>query len=250
MKPGLDDSACNSIQPHDIHRFCSHCSVAEVCIPVSLAANGVQAIESLISSGPVLHAGEHLYQEGAPFRSLFAVRSGVFKSYTVDATGTERVLGFHLAGEMMGFDGIAYQHYRSSAISLDTGVACRFAFASMLEAANRIPELQHGLFRLISREIYTHRHSICEQPARERIVWFLLDFSRRLSEHGQSATHFLLPMRRQEIANFLNLTPETVSRIFAKLQSDGVIRLQRKELWINNLKDLQRYSPSLGTIDA
>ncbi len=195
-------------------------------------------IDTIARFGAVLHEDDHLYREGDPFSAVYAVRSGVFKTYTLNGDGLQRVLGFHLPGELVGLDGIASNRYFSCAVALGTATACRFSFDALLDSARRFPDLQKSLLRLMSQEINASRRAVLERPAKERVVWFLLDFSRRLHERGQSATHFFLPMMRSDIANYLNITSETVSRAFSRLQTEGLIGIKQKELWLNDIPAL------------
>ncbi|MEO8740924.1 MAG: cyclic nucleotide-binding domain-containing protein, partial [Casimicrobiaceae bacterium] len=130
--------------------------------------------------GP-LHAGDHLFRKGDPFSSIAAVRVGTVKTYVVDRDGGERVLGFHLPGEVIGLDAIDGAHYPCSAVALDTVALCRFSFSRIAELASRMPGLQQQLFRLLSRNISAAVRLTGDWSADQRMAAFLLGLSQRLA---------------------------------------------------------------------
>ena len=133
-------------------------------------------------------AGEHVFRKGDPFDAIAAVRAGTVKTYVIDADGNERVLGFHLPGEVIGLDGIDGQRYPCNAVALDTVMLCRFSFQRMSELAARLPGLQRQLFRLLSRDIGAAIRLGNDATADQRMAAFLLGLSQRLAARGFSAT--------------------------------------------------------------
>ena len=136
-------------------------------------------------SGP-LHAGDHVFRTGDPFDAIAAVRAGTVKTYVHDHEGRERVLGFHLPGEVIGLDAIDGEQYPCNAIALDTVTLCRFSFPRMAELAARLPGLQQQLFRLLSRDIGVGNRLAGDWSADQRMAAFLLGLSRRLTARGFS----------------------------------------------------------------
>jgi CRP/FNR family transcriptional regulator len=162
--------------------------------------------------------------------SIAAVRGGTVKTYIVDLEGREQVLGFHFPGEVIGLSAIDGERYPCNAVALDDGTLCRFSCARMAELATRLPGLQQQLFRLLSRDIGTASLLAGDHSADERMAAFLLLTSRRFAARGISATGFRLSMSRADIANYLHLAPETVSRVLRRFQDDQWIRVQRRDL--------------------
>lgn len=179
--------------------------------------------------GP-LHAGEHVFREGDPFDAIAAVRAGTVKTYVLDRDGHEHVLGFHLPGEVIGLNAIDGEHYPCNAIAVDTVMLCRFSFPKIAVLATRLPGLQRQLFRLLSRDIGRAALLAGDWSADQRMAAFLLGLSRRLAARGFSANRFLLTMARTDIANYLRLAPETVSRVLRRFQSEGWLQVDRREL--------------------
>jgi CRP/FNR family transcriptional regulator len=160
------------------------------------------------------------------------VRAGTVKTYLLDADGREQVLGFHLPGEVIGLDAIHAARYPCNAVALDTVMLCRFSFPKMAMLATRMPGLQAQLFRLLSQDIGKAALLAGDFSADERMAAFLVALSRRFARRGFSATRLHLTMSRTDIANYLRLAPETVSRVLRRFQSDGLVAVDRRELEI------------------
>ena len=180
-------------------------------------------------------SGQPLYRAGSPHLSIYAVRAGFLKSCVPAASGAPRVVRFLLPGDVAGLDGYAVGEHASDAIAMGDCEVCEVpAFrAEILAEFN--PGIGAHLRRLIARELMQAQASaisLASLGVHERIGRFLVDLGRRWLERGYSATSFLLPMSRRDIANYLGLTPETLSRALADFQSRTWIRLNGRELEI------------------
>jgi len=194
--------------------------------------------------GP-FHEGDHIFREGDDFQAIAAVRAGTVKTYVLDRGGHEQVLGFHLPGEIIGLNAIHHARYPCNAIALDTVVLCRFSFPQMALLAARMPGLQQQLFRLLSEDIGKAALLAGDYTADERMAAFLLSLSRRYAQRGFSASRFHLTMTRTDIANYLRLAPETVSRVLRRFQSDGLILIDRREVEITQMSALEQLGRSV-----
>ena len=225
---------------------CSRCALGELCLPRGLSPEEIQRFEQIVHRSRPIQPAEHLFRAGDEFRSIASVRTGCFKSYVVDHEGQEQVLGFHLPGEIIGLDAIHSQRHTANVVALDTSAVCGLTFESMSGMARQMPELQAELFRLMSQRISELEVSAGDLSADERIARFLLSLSGRFARRGYSETEFILAMSRRDIASYLRLATETVSRVFARFQKSGVLRVDRKEVRIRNmpaLKELAGQSP-------
>jgi CRP/FNR family transcriptional regulator len=148
----------------------------------------------------------------------------------VDRDGREQVLAFHLPGEIIGLSAIDGERYPCDAVALEAVQLCRFSFPKIALLATRLPGLQQQLFRLMSRDIGHAERMSGDHSAGARIAAFLIDLSRRLAGRGFSAMRFELTMPRTDIANYLRLAPETVSRVLRRFQDDGMIAVRRREI--------------------
>ena len=120
--------------------------------------------------------------------------------------------------------------YPCNAVALDTVMLCRFSFPKIAVLATTLPGLQRHLFRLLSRDIGRAALLAGDWSADQRMAAFLIGLSRRLAARGFSADRFQLTMARTDIANYLRLAPETVSRVLRRFQKDGLLLVDRREV--------------------
>ena len=214
----------------DALRFCSTCAFSQACLSQGMDKRALMDLHVLVEHIGPIHAGEHVFREGDPFEAIAAVRAGTVKTYVVDRDGREHVLGFHLPGEVIGLNAIDGETYPCNAIALDTVTLCRFSFPKIAVLATRLPGLQQHLFRLLSRDIGRAALLAGDWTADERMAAFLVGLSRRLAARGFSPERFQLTMPRTDIANYLRLAPETVSRVLKRFQDEGLLKADRREL--------------------
>ena len=216
----------------DSLRFCSTCAFSQACMDEGMDKGALMDLHVLVEHIGPFHAGDHLFREGEPFEAIAAVRAGTVKTYVVDRDGHEHVLGFHLPGEVIGLNAIDGETYPCNAVALDTVMLCRFSFPKIAVLATRLPGLQRQLFRLLSRDIGRAALLAGDWSADQRMAAFLVGLSRRLAARGFSATRFQLTMARTDIANYLRLAPETVSRVLRRMQDDGVLAVERRDVML------------------
>ncbi|NOT10228.1 MAG: helix-turn-helix domain-containing protein [Methylococcaceae bacterium] len=221
---------------------CSVCRLADLCLPYGLHATEVQQLATIVKNKRPLRVDEFLYSQGDEGLSLFAVKSGSFRSFITNSDGLEQTIGFYLPGELMGLDSLQSGRFTCSIVALETGAVCELPVAHLKELCTEIPGLQTQLIRVLGKEIASDHDKILllgHRSAKARMATFLLMLSIRYGALGFSSTEFNLSMRRHDIANFLGLTIETVSRQLADLSKHGIISVQRRSVQINNL-DLLR----------
>lgn len=172
------------------------------------------------------------------FKALYIVRSGYVKAYVTSESGEEHVLGFFMAGELLGLDSISSRYKRCSAMVLDTSMVCRLPFDELSSICRHVPVLQRQLLRLMSRELSSAELFSSQHSADSRMATFLVDWGERLAKRGFSPRHFILPMSRQEIGSHLQMAPETVSRCFTRFEEKGWIESSHRELRLTDLAAL------------
>jgi len=209
---------------------CSICSNARLCLPHGLERARLNEFECVVDEIGPLHAGNFVFRDGDEFTALYAVRAGMVKTYTIDREGREQITGFFLPGELIGLDAIHTQRYRNHALALDTSMVCRMNFAKVQELAQQWPELQTQLMSSLSRGLAESDKLRGEYSADERMAAFLVDLARRLEQRGYSAERLYLLMERRDIANFLGMAKETISRVLRRFQDEGLIGVDRREV--------------------
>ena len=229
---------------------CSKCSLRELCLPVGLESADLQKLDAAIERRARIAAGKHVYRVRDSFNALYAVRSGFFKTYEINNDGREQINGFHMTGEIMGLDAISADNHTCNAIALEDCEVCVIPFHRLEELAHDIPSLMRQIHRLMSREIAADHHMMLllgTRSAEEKLAAFLLNLSERLDARGLSPTVLRLSMSREEIGNYLGLKLETVSRTFSKLQDDGVLKVERRNLTLTDFPALRRLAGCAGS---
>ena len=160
----------------------------------------------------------------------YSVRSGCIKSYSIDAGGHELVHGFHLRGELLGFDAIYPERHRCNALILETSSVCVIPYADISRLSVEFHSLQSQVLQLMSREFSRQLMYAEGTGGTQRIAGFLLDMRARLLQPGSDDYEFRLPMSREDISNYLGITAETLSRLMAKLQRKGLIDVDRRHV--------------------
>jgi CRP/FNR family transcriptional regulator, anaerobic regulatory protein len=200
-------------------------------------------IGALVNRHKFVKRGDFLYHKGDKFSSIIAVIQGSVKlSIKSGHDDQEQILGFQIVGETVGLSGMHSRHYLTNAQTLENSHICEIPFDLLDEYANIMPQLQREIGHLLSEELACsqyHSRSLGKKTAEERLASFLLNLSYRYSQRGYSPNRFILAMTRNDIANYLGLTKETISRLFNKFQEQNLLFMQKKHVIINNINLLK-----------
>ena len=206
---------------------CQHCCMGEFC---------ATDLKSLLKSRTMKVAkGECLFVAGDACRELYAVHRGTFKSLRVDEEGREVICGFGLAGDLLGLEALADGRHSGDAVALEDSEVCVLPCAQLDAAIEREPRVQKELCRMLAVELRDRQALgavLATQGAERRVGAFLAELSRRVAERGQDGARLRLPMSRPDIASYLALTPETVSRAFTRLEEAGAIEVSARSVTI------------------
>jgi CRP/FNR family transcriptional regulator len=223
------------ITPTAIKVACSNCNLRELCMPMGLSDQDLDRIDQLVAVRKKIKKGEFLFHSGSPFKSIYAIRTGFFKTSVTTEDGRHQVSGFQMAGEIIGLDGIVNDHHACDAIALEDAEVCVMPFENIEQLSLEVKSLQHHVHKMMSREIVRENSVILllgSMKAEERLAAFLLNLVQRLHARGFSQTELVLRMTREEIGSFLGLKLETVSRAFSKFAEDGIIDVKQRNLKI------------------
>lgn len=221
---------------------CNTCSLSSLCLPVSLNMTEMERLDNIIEKSRPMKKGEHLFHQGEPFTSIYAVRAGTIKTYTLTNEGEEQITGFYFPGELVGMSGVDGLVYPMSARILETTTVCEIPYERLDDLAGQMPELRRQMLRTMSKELRDDQQMmllLSKKNAEQRVATFLIKLSNRFRARGYSPTHFRLSMSRNEIGNYLGLAVETVSRIFTRFQVMSLIRVDGKEIELCMLPELQ-----------
>ena len=237
------NAAAKILAFRELNTHCTTCALRGLCVPHGLDSRSIESLDALVTNHLRIRKRASLYRPGDAFGALYAIRLGTFKTLMLAEDGREQVTGFHMAGEILGPDGISADAYVCQAIALEDSEVCVLPFRQLDEMANDNPLLRRNLYRLISRDIGHDRNMMLllgSRCAEERLVVFLLDLAERYHLLGYSSSEFMLRMTREEIASFLGLKLETISRLFSHLQGQGMIQVQGRAIKLLDLPALKQ----------
>ena len=231
------------MHPHTIKVACSNCNLRELCMPMPLDEQELQRIDEVVATRRGVKRGATLFRSGDVFTSLYAIRTGFFKTTVAAEDGREQVTGFQMAGEIIGLDGIVTDKHSCDAIALEDAEVCVMPFHQLEALSREVNALQHHVHKIMSREI-VREHGVMlllgSMRAEERVAAFLLNLVKRLHARGFSRTELVLRMTREEIGSYLGLKLETVSRTFSKFVDDGIVDVKQRHVRILDAEALQR----------
>jgi CRP/FNR family transcriptional regulator len=232
------DKAKNTVMKlNSLEVLCPNCRLSDLCLPYGLQENEVKRLAAIVKNKRPLQTNDLLYRQGNECQNLYVVKSGSFRSFITNQDGNEQTMGFHLPGEIIGFDALNLERFTCSTVALETGSVCELTFSSLNDICSQIPSLQIQMLRLAGKEIASGHDLIVllrHHSAKERMAVFFLSLSCRYGALGFSSTEFNLSMPRHDMANFLGLTTETVSCQLAHLGKLGVITVKQRSVKIND----------------
>lgn len=222
---------------------CSNCNLRELCMPMGLSEQELRRVDELVAVRRTVKRGASLFHNGEKFTSLYAIRTGFFKTTVNTEDGRDQVTGFQMAGEIIGLDGIVNELHTCDAIALEDAEVCVLPFDRIEEISREINSLQRHVHKIMSREI-VREHGVMlllgSMRAEERLAAFLLNLVQRLQARGFSKTELILRMTRQEIGSYLGMKLETVSRTFSKFADDGMVEVKQRHIHICDAEALKR----------
>ena len=226
-----------------LRRGCSQCSLRQLCLPAGIDPAELSRLDEIVRRRRTVQPGERLFRPGDSLHAVYVARDGAFKTISTSEDGEEQIMGFHLPGELMGLDALGSGAHRCEAVALTSANVCEVPFDDLSAIAARLPSLQQQLLRIIGQSgdrDHDHMEMLAKRQANERIALFLHGLGERLHHIGMSRTDLRLPMSREDIARFLGLALETVSRGFGRLQDDGVIAVQGRHVEVLDSVELAR----------
>lgn len=241
--PREEQRAASVVSIRDLQTRCSRCDIRELCLPVGLDDAALRQLDHVVRTRRRVKRGEALYRTGDSFAELFAVRVGTFKVTILASDGREQITGYQMSGDLVGFDGISTGRHQCNAIALEDSEACVMPFDGLAEVARTVAPLQLSLHRFLSREIGRDQQlmlALGRLSAEERLATFLVNLAERHHARGFASREFVLRMTRAEIGNYLGLTLETVSRLFSRLQREGLLQADGRLIRNLDLEGLRK----------
>ena len=252
---------CTTEQPKRRNRtkppaevVCDKCGLFGLCMLAGLEQPNSELLDKVVARRQPVPRGDFLFEAGERFRGIFAVKSGSFKASTKPNGHGEKVVDFHFGGELLGLEGIEAGQYAHSVRALENSSVCVLDFSQVPFTGQQLVDFQQELIRTMSDKILQDQRLsglLGTRSAEQRVAAFLVYVSIRFSEHGLPGMEFRLPMSRDEIADYLGLALETVSRMFKRFQSQELLVARGRHtrlLDVAALKDIAGMEPDEGII--
>lgn len=220
---------------------CNNCGLQKICFPTGLSRTEVDRLDNIVERKLPLKKNQHLFESGDAFTSLYAIRAGVIKLYSFTDTGEEVIHGFYLPGDVLGIDAVATKRHQMNAIALDTTSICNLPYKDLVNLSSEIPFLNQQVLTVMSKEVNDgrmHSELLIKRNADQRVAQFVWNMAERFKNRGYSSQEFRLSILHRDVAIYLGLTPETVSRILARFNTDEIVTWKKKEVFIHNTKAL------------
>ena len=219
----------------ELKSICGGCSIRELCLPAGLNDQEVLLLDQHMAHRNPVRKGESLYRTGDPFKSLYAIRSGFFKTNILHEDGRSQVTGFQMSGEILGLDAISTDIHICDAVALEDSMVCEIAFERFEELGQLMSNLQHRFNKTLSREIVREQGIMLllgSMRADERLAAFLANLAKRSTIRHQSGSELVLRMTREDIGSYLGLKLETVSRILSRFHDQNLLEVKGRNIRI------------------
>ena len=226
---------------------CDGCSLSTVCIPNGLSKDELIELEKTIDKTQKVKKKDHIFSSHEKIDGIYAVKSGSIKTSISNEEGQEQVLEFHLPGDLLGFDAFNTGSHTCDAIALEDTLLCKIPIAVFDDLCEKLPGLRRELRHQVGKEIDHNQRlllSLGQQQTDERLATCLIQLSRHYQSRGFSYQEFTLPMPRQDLANYLGMAVETLSRIISRMTEQGIIKVERRTIMISNLDKLEALAHS------
>ncbi|HNU12613.1 MAG TPA: cyclic nucleotide-binding domain-containing protein, partial [Rubrivivax sp.] len=132
---------------------CASCNLRELCLPVGMSNDQLDRLTTMVATKRAVTRGDTLFRAGDAFQSLYAVRTGFFKTCVSSEDGRDQVTGFQMAGELLGLDGIGSEKHTCDAVALEDSQVCVIPYQQLEDLSREFTDLQRQFHKIMSREI-------------------------------------------------------------------------------------------------
>ncbi|WVD68690.1 fumarate/nitrate reduction transcriptional regulator Fnr [Orbus wheelerorum] len=217
---------------------CELCSIGSMCIPMLLN----NTLHTVLNRKHEFTKDQVVIHEGTPFQKLFIIHSGALKTY-VTVNGVEQINGFYLPGDIVGLDSISNNKYNNSIKALTNTLTCELEYDEVKKLISQNAQVRDMILDLMSKDILNYQKlvlSYSQKNAEEKLASFIYSLYSRYAQRGHTSLNIKLSMSRSDIANYLGITIETVSRILTRMQETEILSVKGKYISIKNISALAR----------
>lgn len=222
---------------HLNRRRCAGCTFRPSCLAADLKGDDLKRLEAIVRTPAPLAEGEYLYLAGSAPRYIYFVSRGSLVSHCHQADGEEQIVGLYLPGDPVGLDSLGSTRYTHSVRAAEKTNVCAIALEDITRMDGTTAGLAGRLMKLISEQVRVGQRNhvlMSRRSAVERVARFLADYASRLDRRGLVSDEFVLGLSRKDLANYLGLKIETVSRCFSALRDQDVLNARRRVIAIKD----------------
>lgn len=228
---------------------CAHCGLNKVCLGKALMGGDLSGIRDLLERQYPVRAGKVLFRQGDAYHCLYIVKAGSFKLMHSQRDGQEQICQFVYPGQLLCLDDLDRTHHSTTATALEDSRVGEVKLARFLSRCREDSGIMIELVQCLSQLFRQQRERLHQQShcdAITRVALWLIDHSAHLRRLDRDGRSFRLSMERRDLANYLGLTLETVSRTLGVLQADHCLVVKGRQIECRP-RLFQRYGPSMET---
>lgn len=221
---------------------CQRCKLRNLCSVDILSVSERKRFSDVTVHGERCGRGQHLFYPDDQPNYIYIIHSGSFKLYITNANGDIQITGFYFQGDVLALDIPDHLIRNYGAVALEASSVCKIQLAEYEKLVSRYPALLNVFLKIMGREIMLKQRMmlvINKMTAEQKVADFLVHMSAVSGSQGYSPAVFKISMLRLDIANYLGIAVETVSRIFKSFKSKGIIHIELRRVSINNLRALK-----------
>jgi CRP/FNR family transcriptional regulator len=227
-----------------LDNICHRCKLRNLCPVNILSASERKRFSHVTIHDEKWDRGQHLFSPGDRLHFIYIVHSGSFKTYITNRNGDLQITGFYFQGDVLDLNISNHETKNYGADALETSTVCKIPLTEFENMVSQYPALFNAFLKIMSREIILKQRMILvlsKMTAEQKAADFLIHMSTGSKSRGYSSVVFNLSMSRTDIANYLGLASETVSRIFKSFQNKGIISVERHQISINDFETLKSF---------
>ncbi|MFM0593504.1 MULTISPECIES: helix-turn-helix domain-containing protein [Paraburkholderia] len=228
----------------EIPNHCAQCGIRELCLGSGLDALQVSSLAGVVVERRRIQQGKVLYEQGTPFTHLYAIASGSSKAVVYPGDGRGQTAALALRGDLVGFLGVGSGVHTVTLVALENSVFCVIPYNHLLRRISQDRNIGVQFHRLVARVMTQRQEAFlftASTNAERRVGGFVLWFSDQLAARKQHFTEFSLPVSRTDIADFVGLRLETVSRAFTRLHNLNLIEARGRHVRIPDVQILRKW---------
>lgn len=214
--------------------------MAKLCFPYHLSSIECQQLSALNVSQKIVEKGELILAQNTPLTEVFAIRAGSFKAYKHYQDGEQYIAGFYYPGDLLGIEALYQNRHSLNCVALETSAVCSINVEQLLKVSSKIVSLQKHLLEILAEKLTMQYMINPKSNVMARMASLLLSISSSHNRRGFSPKQFQLSMPRKDIAQYLGIANETVSRTLTQLNRQMIVKVDHKAVTLLDIDKLRR----------